>query len=380
VAGLLTLVATCAFQYGLPFLVPAFRASGMTLAQAGLLISAPVAGVLSALVLWGAVTDRIGERRVLLAGLTATVVLLAAASAADRTVILGLLLAAAGAASSCVHVASGRLILGWFGAHERGLAMGLRQTAQPLGVAVAAVALPGFGGHDPGRAIAFLAATVAVALVLVIVVVRDPAMPPGGVVAATASPYRGTFLWRVHASGTLLVVPQFIVSAFAFDYLVNDRRWATAAAGAALAGAQVGGAGMRLFAGWWSDRAGSRLRPMRLLSLVTAVVLGGLTAGATLGTPVAVALLLVAAMLTASTNGLSFTAVAERAGRYWAGRALGVHNTTQNLAAAVTPPAAAAIITAAGPAFGYAAAFAVAVGFPLVAALTIPVAGERPLG
>ena len=379
-AGMLTMVAACAFQYGLPFLVPAFRASGLTLAQAGILISAPVAGVLSSLVVWGAVTDRVGERRVLVAGLAATVVLLAAASVVDGPLALGLLLAAAGATSSCVHVASGRLILGWFATHERGLAMGLRQTAQPLGVALAAVALPGLGAADPRPAIAFLAVATAVALGSVLVLVRDPTGPGGGPAEATASPYRGAFLWRIHASSSLLVVPQFTVSAFAFDYLVNDRHWATSAAGTVLAAAQVGGGGIRLFAGWWSDRARSRLRPMRLLALLTAVVLGGLTLGAAVGTPVTVVLLVVAAVLTASTNGLAFTAVAERAGRYWAGRALGVQNTTQNVAAAATPPAMAALITAAGPATGYAAAFGVAVGFPIVAALTIPVAGERPLG
>jgi hypothetical protein len=44
----------------------------------------------------------------------------------------------------------------------------------------------------------------------------------------------------VYASSTLLVVPQFTVSAFAFDYLVNDRGWHGAAAGSRLAGAQIG--------------------------------------------------------------------------------------------------------------------------------------------
>src|SRR3954470_4179210 len=105
VIGMTGLIAACAFQYGLPFLVPAFRASGLTLAQAGVLVSAPIAGVLSSLVLWGAITDRVGERRVLLAGLAATAVLLAFASTAGSTLTLGLLLAAAGATSSCVHVA-----------------------------------------------------------------------------------------------------------------------------------------------------------------------------------------------------------------------------------------------------------------------------------
>jgi sugar phosphate permease len=41
-----------------------------------------------------------------------------------------------------VFAASGRLVLGWFGPGERGLAMGLRQTAQPLGTMLAAAILP----------------------------------------------------------------------------------------------------------------------------------------------------------------------------------------------------------------------------------------------
>ena len=52
----------------------------------------------------------------------------------------------AGAAGASVYAASGRLILGWFAASQRGLAMGIRQSAQPLGVAVAAVTLPTLGG------------------------------------------------------------------------------------------------------------------------------------------------------------------------------------------------------------------------------------------
>jgi MFS family permease len=86
-----------------------------------------------------------------------------------------------------------------------------------------------------------------------------------------------------------------------------------------------------------------------------------------------VAVLAVAAVLVVSTNGLSFTAVAELAGPAWAGRALGIQNTGQNLAAALTPPAMAAVIAAAG----YPVAFAVAGLFPLAAALVIPVTAER---
>jgi len=43
-----------------------------------------------------------------------------------------LLLGGMAAASS--NSASGRLVVGWFPPEQRGLVMGIRQTAQPLGV------------------------------------------------------------------------------------------------------------------------------------------------------------------------------------------------------------------------------------------------------
>jgi MFS family permease len=374
--GMIGLIAACAFQYGLPFLVPAFLADGLTLAQAGLLVSAPVFGLLCALVLWGAVTDRVGERWVLTAGLAGASAALVAAASVERLALVGGLLFVAGAASACVQVASGRLILSWFPVTERGLAMGLRQTGQPLGIGVAALVLPGLGARDPSAALYFLAAGCAGAAVLLAVGVRDVVREPASAGQA-ASPYRGDYLWRIHLAGAVLVIPQFTIGVFAFNYLVNDQGWSRTVAGPVLAGAQVGGAVGRLAVGWWSDRTGNRLGVMRVLCLGTSGVLLVLALGAASGTAIIVVAVVIASVLTVSTNGLSVTAVGERAGRSWAGRALGIHSTGQNAAAAVTPPAIAAVITGIGPVSGYPAAFAAVVVLPLIAAAVLPVAAER---
>ena len=271
------------------------------------------------------------------------------------------------------------LILGWFPIRQRGLAMGLRQTGQPLGVGVAALALPVFGRRDMSAALIFLAGCCALAAVLIAVGVRDARREPAPAIKA-ASPYRGSYLWRVHLASTLLVIPQFTVAAFAFDYLVSDRGWSTSSAGPLLAVAQVGGAGIRLAVGWWSDRAGSRLRPMRTLCLAMGAVLLVLAVGMISGSAIAVLAVMLAAVLTVSTNGLAFTAVAERAGQAWAGRALGVQNTAQNISAAATPPLIAAVITGVGPISGYSVAFSAIVALPLIAALVIPVRAEHRVG
>ncbi len=276
-----------------------------------------------------------------------------------------------------MFAASGRLILGWFARHERGLAMGIRQSSQPIGVALAAASLPALGASGPAAPLLFLGLFCLVAAALVIVLVRDPArpQPPAGPSgrARTASPYRQAVLWRIHAASALLVVPQFTVATFALVYLVDARGWTALAAGLLLAGAQACGALSRLGAGYWSDRAGSRMRPMRLLAISTGAGMLALAAGAAAGSAVAVPVLLACAVVAVSSNGLAFTAVAEYAGSAWAGRALGVQNTGQNALAAATPPVLALTIGAAG----YGVSFAAVAAFPLLAAALVPVRAER---
>jgi predicted MFS family arabinose efflux permease len=76
--------------------------------------------------------------------------------------------------------------------------------------------------------------------------------------------------------------------------------------------------------------------------------------------------------LSVSTNGLAFTAVAELAGLAWAGRALGVQNTGQNLAAAATSPVLAQVIDG----IGYGGAFGLVTLFPALAILAVPTRAE----
>ncbi|SHN49213.1 Sugar phosphate permease [Geodermatophilus obscurus] len=356
------LVAACAIQNGLPFLTVALRAEGLSLAAIGLLVSAPTAGLVLSLLAWGAAADRYGERLVLSAGLGTAATATTGAALAGTPVATGLWLLLAGAGSASVHAASGRLVLGWFPASQRGLAMGIRQAGQPIGVGLAALTLPRLAADGPGTAFAALAAGCAGTAVLIAVLVRDPPRParsPGA--PRPASPYRSPLLWRVHAASTLLVVPQFVVAAFSFDFLVRAAGWSAGTAGTLLAATQLGGAAARLGAGAWSDRAGSRVGPMRLVAVAVAVVVGALAVVAVLTpdvlAPAAVAAAVVlAAIVTVSPNGIAFTSVAEQAGSAWAGRALGAHNTAQNLAATVTVPLAALLVES-GP--GYPAAFAV---------------------
>lgn len=374
--GIAAQATTSSFLYGMPFLIPELqRTSGASLTEAGVLVSAPLLGLLTALIAWGAAADRFGERVVLTVGLAATGALLLASLFLPGPAAFGIGLLLAGAAGASVNAASGRVVLGWFGPRERGLAMGLRQTSQPLGVGLAAATLPALAERfGYVAALALPAGLCLVSAVLVAVVVVDPPRPPRP--AVSASPYRsgtGTTLTRLHVASALLVAPQFMAGTFAVTFLVSERSWSAVDAGHLVAVVSVAGAAGRIAAGAWSDRVGNRLGPMRVIAVLAMLTMLAWAAGDLLDSWLAVAALVAALVVSVTDNGLGFTATAELAGPFWAGRALGVQNTGQNVVAMAVAPVFGALITA----FGYPWTLAVAALFPLAGAFLTPVAGER---
>ena len=124
-------------------LIPHLLAQGMPFASAGLFAAAPTIGLVLTLIAWGAVTDRVGERVVIAGGLALTTLTVVAAwVTAGDPLLLGFAFLAAGMTSASTNAASGRVVVGWFPRERRGLAMGIRQMSQPLGVTLAAVTVP----------------------------------------------------------------------------------------------------------------------------------------------------------------------------------------------------------------------------------------------
>src|SRR5579875_735742 len=180
--GMSAQAASCVYLYGLPYLVPDLRHQlGLSLTGASTLAAAPLIGIIVALVAWGAAADRYGERVVITAGLAIAGGSLLAAAQQSGPVALGVLLACAGAGGASVNAASGRLVLGWFGASERGLAMGARQTAQPLGTMLAAASLPPLAAQAGlSAAIAACGALCLAAAAAVALFAADPPRPGRG--------------------------------------------------------------------------------------------------------------------------------------------------------------------------------------------------------
>jgi MFS family permease len=199
------------FVNAVPFLIPALVAQrGCPMAEAGLLVAMPNLGMVATLLAWGYALDRVGERIVLTAGLAATAAASGAAAVADSMVATGVFLFLGGMAAASALVAGGRLVTGWFGPGRRGVAMGIRQTAQPLGIALGALVLPALGRANFSVALWFPAGVCALSAVVAAVGVHDP--PPASWSAAdeqpSCNPYRGeSALWRIHLASMLLMVP-----------------------------------------------------------------------------------------------------------------------------------------------------------------------------
>ncbi|OBK74118.1 MFS transporter [Mycobacterium sp. 1274761.0] len=365
------------FINGAAFLIPTLHTErGLDLAQAGLMSSLPGFGMVFTLIAWGYVVDRLGERIVLAAGSALTASAAFAAASVHSLVAVGAFLLLGGMAAASSNTASGRLVVGWFPPDQRGLVMGIRQTAQPLGVGLGALVIPQLAqNYGVSAALLFPAVVCTVSAVVCALAVMDPPRPPRAEAARDdlANPYRGTgTLWRIHAVSMLLVAPQVVVWTFTLVWLMTERRWSAASAGLLVALAQVLGAAGRIAAGRWSDIVSSRLRPIRTIALAAAVSMGLLALTDWVDSPASVVMVIAASVITVSDNGLAFTAIAEIAGPFWSGRALGTQNTSQLFTAGVVPPLFGALIGAAG----YAAAFAVCAILPLLAIPLVPVEAD----
>ena len=350
--------ATATYFLGLAAVTPALRTYfDLDLAGVGLLIGAISVGLVATLIPWGGAADRFGERGVMTIGLLGSALALAATALVADPLVAGGLLMLAGASGASVNAASGRAVLTWFPSQSRGLAMAVRQTSVPVGAALAAVALPPIAasGGIPAVFVTLSLTSLAAAVAVAAAVREPPGAPARG--ARPTSRAREVLtdrrLQRLSLAGLLLVVPQFLGSVFLVEILHegpdgDDAALSLATAGALLALTQVLGALGRLGNGVWSDRVGSRLRPLRIVAVAVAV---GFAAAALLQPgPVwlLAAVLVPAAALAISWNGLVFTAAGELAPPGRAATAMAVSNTANYIAAAATPVLGGLLAQAAG--------------------------------
>ncbi|MEX3894576.1 MFS transporter [Paraburkholderia sp. BR10954] len=327
---------------------------------------------------WGLLTDRWGDRRVLLLGLLSTAAALAGlalfVAPGDAQVpgivalALGLLLV--GLLGGSVNGSSGRAVMAWFREGERGLAMSIRQTAVPAGGGLGALVLPVLASHFGfASAYAVLALACAITAWFAWRWLHEPAQATATAGAAAASghgvdasnvgaplamrsPLRDFAIWRVALGAGALCVPQIAVITFGTVFLHDFGRAGVFAISVTMAAVQTGAAVARVWSGAWTDRRGNRRAYMRACSLLTAVLFvllalaTGLVGMHRAGTVALFALMIVFGGVSASAwHGVAFTELASLAGTRRAGTALAMGNTCVFLTLFVTPLAIPALLS-----------------------------------
>lgn len=255
---------------------------------------------------WGVLTDRWGDRPVLLLGLCGTALALAAMAlwaspSGTQVPPFGLLaggLVLVGLLGGSVNGASGRAVMGWFAEGERGLAMSIRQTAVPLGGAIGAPLLTALAMHGGFRAVYGVLAVLCLgAAVFAALWIKEPAQaaahahPPSGAGGADdgarrlRSPLRDGPTWRMAAGIGILCGPQFAVLSFGTVFLHDFAHLGLGPAAVAMSVVQMGSMALRIWSGRWTDRHRNRPAFLRACCQLTLGLFAALAALSLWGRP-----------------------------------------------------------------------------------------------
>lgn len=150
---------TALVSQGVYTLVPFWQAAyHLSQAAAALPVSVMNGGQILSMLLLGRAIDRYGERGVVGSTVVAmSLVAFGAARFASNYLVLLFFLGLLGACYASVQPGGTRAIIRWFPSSQRGMAIGIRQAAIPLGTALAAAMLPVLA-HNYGWSTAFCTA------------------------------------------------------------------------------------------------------------------------------------------------------------------------------------------------------------------------------
>lgn len=325
-----------------PVLVATFA---LNKAQLGVVFTAMFLGSMCFTAISGVLTDRWGERRLVLwSGVLMAFALLAVPLIpAYAWLVAAIFVFGVGYAASTP--VGGRAILAYFD-RDRGFAMGIRQTGVPVGGLFGALTLPLVASAFGLRAAFVFAAIVLIVPTLVAYAWYREADAGGGEPASFASIVRGMRalardprLLGVTLTCMVLVSTQISLNAFLTITAVTDVALSARIAALAFATAHVFATFGRLGWGYVSDRVlgGERLVPLAIICVLASLAMGTL---AVLGRGAVIPLFVATAVLGVSGagwNGLFAAALAEVGGTERAASALGIGLTAIFGASAVAP-------------------------------------------
>lgn len=350
---------------GLPATAVFMRADyHITNAELGFVLGMLGLGIAISELPWGLMTDRWGDRPVLLTGLLSTgaMLLLMAAFAAphsDFVPAYGLLIAGVlgiGLLGSSVNGSSGRAIMAWFQEGERGLAMSIRQTAVPMGYGLGALLLPWLAARY-GFVVLFIVSAMLcmIAGYYAWLWLHEPDRAkekhhgaPVMVAVTGKGPLHDPAIWKIVLAIGILCGPQFALLTFGSVFLHDFAHIDVAIVSVCLAAIQIGAMILRIWSGRWTDKNKNRkayLRGCTLLSILAFILLSVLVwlwpaLPSTRETVVLLAgLFIFSGVAVSAWHGVAYTELASMAGAKRAGTALAMGNTSVFVVMFITPVA-----------------------------------------
>lgn len=280
-------VFSAAFQ-GLPT-TAIFMRTGYEIStgEVGVIIGLMGLGIAISELPWGILTDKWGDRVVLLLGLVgilATFLILSTFLAPDGKsapsyTLVGISMFFLGALGGSINGSSGRAISFWFDDKERGLAMSIRQTAVPLGGGLGAIFLPllasRYGFTEVFGALAMCSCA---ALYLAWLWVYDPIVGSNIGEAETKTsdfllldnPLKNINVWRMAFIIGILCAPQFAILTFGSIFFHDVFGAGIMLIGVVFMVIQIGAIASRIWSGIWTDKHGNRKKYLHYCSFISA--------------------------------------------------------------------------------------------------------------
>ncbi len=338
--------AVAAIGQAYPTLAPYIRTDlKLSLAAVGLLNTFIYIGTMLGALPAGWLTDWLGSRTLLIGGSVAAAVLAVAIPLLTHTelvfvpllMLMGLVVASSTPAGSQAVAQS-------FPPARRGLVIGLRQMAVPLGGALAAAILPAVANSFGWRwasGVAAVLAVLAAFLVARLYYERIPAKP----ISRTQAPSLARALSEpnillVAVAGATLPTGQFVMITYLILFLKEHFGVPELTGAALLTAAQFAGAFSRVFWSWLSDHTGGQRKPWLVLIVTLAALSALMLAWLPLGTPLWVKAIIVTlyGATALGWQGLHFSLLTELSPPGLEGRVVGFGLVFTSIGIASAPP------------------------------------------
>lgn len=320
-----------------------------SLYELGFVLGSMGLGVAASEIIWGILTDKLGDKTVLILGLWSSAVMFLiiailftseTSSGGVKYLHLAAAFAITGAFGGSINSSSGRTVMSWFDDSERGFAMSIRQTAIPIGGAIGTGLLPwlaySYGFKVTFIVLAITAFTVGLITVLFINSKHTKLKNASQSNFILPSPLKNIEVWRVVLSAGFLTVPQMAVLTFGGVYMRDVLNINLTLISIILIGVQIGGGILRIWSGYYTDKKKNRISLLKYYAILggsASLVLCFMVDNMYIG----VVFLVLTGLFGHAWHGIAYTESAIKAGVERAGTALGMVGTTVFISSFLTP-------------------------------------------